>query len=473
MSPPLLATLDHFFRSTAPAGPGDLIVVAFSGGPDSTALLAALRRLAPERGWRLLAAHLDHGADPGSRDRAEAARGSAARMGVEWRIERRPVPEEDRRREGLEAAARRTRYRFLEDVRLSRGGRWIATAHHRDDQAETVVLRLLQGTGIEGLGGIRPVRDRVVRPFLALPRRDLDGFLRALDGAGAVLPAAVEDPTNRDLRIARNRVRRSLLPRLEQEAPEAAGRLARLAASARGARDVLEGTLEALLSPEPAPAGAGPWGAPGGLAVRREALECLPGPVLPHALALLHRRAGAPYPAGRAAVEELLRQLADPGALRAGVDCPGGWRWETAGDRVVLGRRRQGPTTPFSYTLTVPGEVAIPEIGIVFRVRSEPAAPWMLRGSRRRAGLALPLRPGDRVEVRNRRPGDRLRPLGAPGTRKLKDVLIDARVPRPDRDRVPLLLVDGRIAWVPGVTVDQSFRLAAGRGEAWTAEMIG
>ncbi|MFP3941699.1 MAG: tRNA lysidine(34) synthetase TilS, partial [Thermoanaerobaculia bacterium] len=169
---PLLATLDGFFRSTAPAGAGDLIVVAFSGGPDSTALLAALRRLAPERGWRLLAAHLDHGMDPGSRGRAEGAREIAERLGVEVVAERRPVPEAARRREGPEAAARRARYRFLEDVRAGNDGLWIATAHHRDDQAETVLLRMLQGSGVEGLAGIRPVRGRLVRPILALPRRE-------------------------------------------------------------------------------------------------------------------------------------------------------------------------------------------------------------------------------------------------------------------------------------------------------------
>lgn len=472
----LLATLDGFFRSQAPAGAGDLIVVAFSGGPDSTALLGALRRLAPERGWRLLAAHLDHAMDPGSRSRAEAAQGIAEHLGVELVAERRPVPEADRRREGPEAAARRTRYRFLEEVRAARGGRWIATAHHRDDQAETVLLRLLRGTGVEGLAGIRPVRGRLVRPFLALPRRELLGFLESPGEGDPPLPTPVQDPTNRDLGIARNRVRRALLPRIEELLPDASQRLARLAQAARAVREVTEGPLAAHLSPRPAHAGGGGRGAPAGLSVPREALERLPGPLLPHALALLHRRAGAPYPAGRAAVDELLRQLADPGALRAGVDCPGGWRWESAGDLLVLGRTERPPAA-FSYTLTVPGEVEMPEIGILFRIRVEPVAPWMLRGAPRRAGLALPLEPGDRVEVRNRRPGDRLRPLGAPGTRKLKDVLIDARVPRRDRDRLPLLLVDGRIAWVPGVTVDQRFRLESGRGGArrgaWRAEMIG
>ena len=95
----------------------------------------------------------------------------------------------------------------------------------------------------------------------------------------------------------------------------------------------------------------------------------------------------------------------------------------------------------------------------------------MLRGAPDRAGLALPLSAGARVEVRNRRPGDRIRPLGAPGGRRLKEVLIDHRVPRERRDRLPLLVVDGRIAWVPGVTIDEAFRLREG-SPVWLAEVV-
>jgi tRNA(Ile)-lysidine synthase len=139
--------------------------------------------------------------------------------------------------------------------------------------------------------------------------------------------------------------------------------------------------------------------------------------------------------------------------------------------------------------------VEVPEIGVTVRIRREPVAPWMFRGSPRRAALALPpdveraagTSTGAQVVVRSRRPGDRLRPLGAPGTRKLKDVLIDRGVPRRERDRLPLLCVGGRIAWVPGVTVDEAFRLSSlpeapgdergddpanNRPETWTAEVI-
>jgi len=472
--------------------PDDLLLVAFSGGPDSMALLAGLARFAPTRRLRLLAAHLDHGLDPGSAGRAERARSAAEALGVEPVVARREVPELARPGESPEAAARRVRYRFLEELRQERGARWIVTAHHRDDQAETVLLRLLQGTGPEGLAAVRPVHGRVVRPLLGLSRRELRSALPPS-------PEPVRDPSNDDLRVPRNRLRRALLPALEAASPGAAPALARLAGAARGAREAVERRLTERLAPRPAPGGGD------GVAVERAAFLALPEPLRPHALALLHRAAGAPYPAGRAAREELARQLAGrptgEGPARVGCDAPGGWRWESSGALLVLARRRPAGApegASFSYRLPLPGEVEVPEIGVTVRIRREPEAPWMFRGSPCRAALALPPRPGRAagpggeawLTVRSRRPGDRLRPLGAPGTRKLKDVLIDARVPRGERDRLPLLCVGGRIAWVPGVTVDEAFRVprlprlpetppgarpdgaADERFETWTVEVI-
>jgi len=101
----------------------------------------------------------------------------------------------------------------------------------------------------------------------------------------------------------------------------------------------------------------------------------------------------------------------------------------------------------------------VEKLGIGMRLFRAPVAPWMWQGSPTRAALDLALEEGDRVEIRNRRPGDRIRPLGSPGSRRLKEVLIDRRVPRDRRERLPLLVVGGRIAWVPGVTIDHRFRL--------------
>lgn len=449
--------LESFFRDEAPLLPGDGLIVAFSGGPDSTALLLGLARLARSIEARLLAVHLNHAMDSGSGERAEAAARLAERLGAPFEMARREVPLLREPGESPEAAARRVRYEYLEEVRRREGARWIATGHHRDDQAETVLLRLLFGSGLEGLGGIRPVHGAVVRPLLDVPRRDL---LAAVEAAGL---EPVQDPTNADLRTPRNRVRlitSPLSPVPGEREPPSAPLLARVAAKARAAAARLDLLLERHLPLQKAAEG---------IAVERSGLERLPAELLPFALAWMHRRAGAPYPAGGAARAELLRQL-ETG--HAACDCGDGWRWETSGSLLILRRSRKEDerVEDFSYTLEIPGELHIPEIDVRVGLSRRPVEPWMFAGSARRAALALPLAEGDRVTVRNRRPGDRIHPLGADGSRKLKEVLIDRRVPRRVRERLPLICVGERIAWVPGVTIDQRFRIAGG-STAWLAEI--
>jgi tRNA(Ile)-lysidine synthase len=344
------STLRRFFggpEAVALLAPGQGLIVAFSGGVDSTALLLGLARLAPEAGFSLIAAHLDHGLDPGSAERARSAAGIAAAVGVSCEVERRCVPDLRLPGESSEVAGRRIRYAYLKDVQARHGSRWVATAHQRGDQAETVLLRLLFGSGVEGLAGIRPVDGAVVRPLLDLPR----ATLAAVVAEAALAPLA--DPGNSDLAVPRNRLRHRVLPALAAEDPEIEERLARLAGAAARARRALERRLaeELLLD-----AATGLGGEPedrrdeGAAAVRREQLARLPEPLRPLALASLHRRAGAPYPASRAARAELARQLASP--HRVGCDCGGGWRWQVEGDLLVL--RYRGPSPLLSSPLPQP-----------------------------------------------------------------------------------------------------------------------
>ncbi len=455
------AGVSDFLRRHDLQRAGAVFVVAFSGGPDSTALLWALSQLAPSHGFDLFAAHLDHGLDPGSGERAARARAIAATLRVpliEERLTESPSPTG---RDGLEAAARRQRYEFLRRAKVECSADWIAVGHHRDDQLETVVLRILFGSGITGLGAMSPVAGDIVRPLLALRRDDL---ARAVARLGL---APSRDPGNEDPRRPRNRVRRWLLPALRRAPDFSADGLLRAAAAAREATRRLRRELSRRLSLQGLALGAG---AELDLSAYRELAE----PLKPFALDALRRAAGAEYTAPAAARRDLARQLAR--GARVGCDCGAGWRWQSFDGRLRLERRREREALEFSYTLRAPGELSIPEVGLSLRLAEARPASWMFRGSKTRAAMLLPLETGQKVLIRNRRPGDRLRPFGCHYERKLKDLLIDRRVEREHRDELPLLIVGGKIAWVPGITIEDSFRLEDDRRPAagqrlWVAEL--
>jgi tRNA(Ile)-lysidine synthase len=196
-------------RLAAPAA-GETVVVALSGGPDSVALLDALTTLAPSRGWRVVAAHLDHRLRPGSAEDAAFCRDLCGRLGVSLRVGAADVRARlGRDRGGLEEAGRLERYAFLRAVKREEGASVIAVAHTRDDQAETLLLRLLRGSGGRGLASMREKKGDLVRPLLGVSRAQVVAHLneRGLSW--------LEDPTNHDLGLLRNRVRHELIPYLE------------------------------------------------------------------------------------------------------------------------------------------------------------------------------------------------------------------------------------------------------------------
>ncbi len=455
--PATQAVVDRLAAALGTAEPGSrpTVVAALSGGADSTALLWGLTRLAAQRPLRLVAAHLDHALDPGSAERAEAAARLCRELGVELRRERLAVDRLRRNGESREQAARRLRYGFLEGQRRRLGARWLLTAHHRDDQAETVALRLLFGSGLVGLAGIDSRRGALLRPLLGVDR----GLLRRALAEAGLEP--IEDPTNADPTVPRNRVRRLLLPALEQHRPGIGRDLARLAQAATAARGRLEPLLRLRL---------GIGAEAGGARLARRRLAALPAPLWPFALVAAGRLAGVEHPTGSRRQAELVRQLA--AGRRVGCDWGHGWRWIDHGDELRLVRPpAEVPPAPFRHRLLAPGSVEIGPHGRRFSLRRSPYEPWMLERSPRRAGLELPIAGGEPVTVRSRLPGDRLRPLGGAGSRKLKQLLIDRRVPRLERDRLPLLEVAGRIAWVPGVALDESCRPEPGR-QVWLAEVV-
>ena len=243
--PPALAKARDFCREKDMLPPaGGVMLCAVSGGRDSMALLSFLEQLAAEKGFILHAAHYNHMLRP-TADRDE----DFVRL---WCADRH-IPlacgtcdvRAWAREQGasLEDAARTLRYRFLEETADRVGAQRIATAHHVQDNAETVLLHLLRGTGLRGLGGIAPVRGRVVRPFLETDRRDIDAYVEENN-----IPY-VEDESNADIAFARNRLRIEVMPLLEKLAPGSTARIAGAAAILREEENHLAQESAGLLPP--------------------------------------------------------------------------------------------------------------------------------------------------------------------------------------------------------------------------------
>jgi tRNA(Ile)-lysidine synthase len=439
--------------------PGDRVLVAVSGGPDSVCLLDVLQSLAPALRLDLHVAHLDHGWRGREAERDAAfVRRLATRRGLPvtvGHIGRSAWAAAGRRLSSREARARDFRTRFLAETAREIGARRVALGHTRDDQAESLLLRLLRGSGARGLAGIYPVVDGLfVRPLIEMRRRDVLAHLR-----GRRLSWR-NDATNRDTRLTRNRIRRRLLPLLERQFnPSVVETLAQTADLLRDEDEVLTRLAGAEAGRLVRPEGRG-------RAIRAEALCALPtalqrrilrGTIAEvrgtlHGLTLLH--------------VERARALLDGRARRGAVSLPDGIVVRRrGGDLLVAGRGApagSGPSAACVEALCpVPGEVALPGLGMTLRARLVPrsAAPADLKSAgRERAFLDADLVRGPLL-IRPRRPGDRFVPLGAPGTRKVKAFLIDRKVPVDDRGRIPLVLAGDRIAWVVDHAIDDRFRI--------------
>lgn len=450
--------------------PGERVLAAVSGGTDSLALLALLHEQSTALGIRLAAGHVHHGLrGPAAEEDAAWLAAWCRRRGIPFLLRRVEVPALARAaRRNLEAAARTARYQALHELARALRCSRVAVAHTADDQLETLLFRLLRGSAAPELAGM-PAR----RPLLATdPTVEL---VRPLLEATRAQTAAVcaerglaprHDATNDDPRQLRHRLRTQLLPALEAVDPGARARLLesrrRLEEDAAALRAAASALLAAATLP-PAPGEAAPAleadllcaAAP---AVARRAVHAYLG-----ALGIAGREAGAPAAALLRLAAGAVPSLLLPGGTLQAARC---------GRRLVLRRRTPEPPLPVvpPVPVALPGRTRAPGLALVLELHpaGAPLCPALspTEALLPAAALVPPLC------LRPPLPGDRLRPLGAPGSRLLSDLFTDRHVPRHRRACWPLLCDADGILWIPGLALSERARLLPGGGACLRARAL-
>ena len=450
----ITAKVEHrvldFIRRSGILNAGEGVIVAVSGGPDSSALLVALSRLRSALDFKLAVAHYNHMLRPAGDTAAdlEFVRALASSLEIPFAHEAAEVRAHSKH-QSLEDGARRLRYAFLAEAATEAGASVVVTGHTLDDQAETVLLHLIRGAGLDGVAGMRPrspwpfgVGPDLSRPLLSLRRKDTEEYCRELG------LTARKDPTNELPVATRNRVRRDIMPLLRSLNPnvdEAIGRFATAAAHDADYLDALAKHHFARI------ASLGP-----------QAVSFARADLLIAAPALSTRlfRLAFAHVTGTAAdleaahIDALVDALQGPPVK---LSLPGGITAVMDSRSAVV---RCGETTPAKRIpqtrLAVPGRTDIG--GCVFKANIVPAPAELPRMNAGEAFLDAESA-GAELNVRSRRPGDRLRPLGLGGEKKLQDILVDAKVPALERDEVPIVSGPRGIVWVVGHCIDETYAL--------------
>jgi tRNA(Ile)-lysidine synthase len=432
--------------------PGLRLAVGLSGGADSVALLRALVERQSELGLVLHSAHLHHGLrGPEADADLDFARALAAQLSLpfhEARVD--TVAHAAAHSQSIEEAARHLRYAWFRQLLASGEVDAVATAHTRDDQAETVLAKLLRGAWTEGLSGIHPVVEfpegRILRPLLAAARAEIEAYLTALAQPWR------EDSSNRHVTFTRNRIRHELLPLLEGWNPQLREHLAHMAALAREEEAWWQAELarvapQLLLPGRPIRGGGRAAGIDPAqsLSIDVTRFTALP-PALQRRLlryAAMQLGASPDFPS-----TEAIRALALTGRAGQRRELAESLRAERTPRelRLSVGPDPAAHSQPvLEYKVTVPGEVLAPAFGLHLRIDVVPTPPMP---------SIQPPAPAQAASLRNWRPGDRVRLRYSSGPRKVKEVLERLKVTGTSRTLWPVLEIANRIVWMRGVELE-------------------
>ncbi len=441
---------------------GERVGVAVSGGPDSILLLDFLKQYSTEAGLKIAVVHFNHhlrGAEADADE--EFVKKRAESLGLEFFLGEADVAAAARaRRRNLEATARELRYRFFLSLLASGKLDKVATAHTANDQAETVLLRLLRGTGTRGLGGIYPsLEGKILRPFLELTRREIETEItrRGLEYR--------TDATNLDTRLQRNKVRRELLPLLEREFnPEAVTLLRGLADRARDDEDYLEKQAREL---------ALPWLVREGRQVKIPLRPLLGFPPALQRRALrqmLQTARGDLHGISHRNIEEVRHLAADAQSGKT-LALPGACQARREFDWLIISAGQSSPG-PADYALPIelPGEVRVPGLGIVLSFKIVEAPEWRKTYNKKGVTGLDPQKLRGKVVVRNWRPGDRFQPAGSRRPKKLKELLARRRIPLSLRRSWPVMTQGENVVWARGIGAASSVTASQGSRQVLVIE---
>lgn len=460
--------VNHTIRRYGLIEQGDSVVVGVSGGPDSVALLNVLVELNRLRGWgcRLYVAHLNHMLrDRESREDEHFVRTLAESLGLPITVKEVDVRQSaSRMRCSVETAARRLRHTFFEELASEISARRVAVGHSADDNAETVLHRIIRGAGLLGLGGIRPLRRlspgsevMLVRPLLYTWRREVLAYLEE-----KALKYRI-DTSNLRPENFRNRIRLELLPLLEEKYnPQIKEALNRLGDIAGRSNDFLKSRIDRMVGANLKKTGEGIY------SFEADLLKHHP-PFFQHFfLREVLSRIGVPL--GKmdyGHYNQLIEMVEGRGFCRQ-MGLPGHWTAYLENDMLYLRRPIQSPETHAPafkpVELDVPGVTKLPDGR---EVRAEIV--HMDKDGKFLEGFKAAKTPyeelldadkvGKKLYVRTRREGDRFWPLGVEGEKKLKDFFIDAKTPRWKRVRVLIVTSDAHIVWVVGHRIDERAKI--------------
>ena len=459
----LVRSVATFIDEQSLIAPRAGVVVGVSGGADSVALLAILRELAADaaRGYSLTAAHLHHGL----RDSADADEAFVKELADRWRIplvsERRDVSAgAESAGEGIEAAGRRLRYEFLGEVAAGAGAACVAVGHHADDNVETVLHRLIRGTHLHGLAGIRPSRRlgasdvMLVRPLLRVRRAEIERYCRQADIAWRT------DPTNAEVRFRRNFIRHELLGLLRERLnPRADEAILRLAEAAADADAYLTAQANKVLDVAGEPAD----GAPGALSLDCGLLGSQPHVIQTCAMRIALEAIGVPM---RTVDAEKLNELAEllAGADRQAVPLPGGYLARRRGDNLILEPPRPSapPLQAEQVELNCPGQTTLAD-GRIVSCRVEPLDRRAFEAHCRARPAGVELIDADKVRgpltCRSRREGDSFLPLGSPGRQSVGEFLTNVKAPHGHRDRALCICDEAGLVYLAPYRIDDRVKV--------------